>query len=75
MADRISDVVQSTFNGRRIVIFSGGAAKATDEVLAEIEQIAKGGAFGSIMGRNAFQRPKDEAIALLHAVMDIHADA
>jgi fructose-bisphosphate aldolase, class I len=75
LADRIADVIQSTFNGRRIVIFSGGAAKATAEVLAEIQQIAQGGGFGSIMGRNAFQRPKDEAIALLHAVMDIHAGA
>jgi class I fructose-bisphosphate aldolase len=75
LADRIKDVVQSTFNGRRIVIFSGGAAKGTEDVLAEIRQIAAGGGFGSIMGRNAFQRPKDEAIALLHAVMDIHAQA
>ncbi|MDP6945646.1 MAG: class I fructose-bisphosphate aldolase [Myxococcota bacterium] len=74
LADRVRDVVQSTFNGRRIVIFSGGAAKGTEDVLAEIRQIAAGGGFGSIMGRNAFQRPKDEAIALLHAVMDIHAD-
>ena len=75
LADRIRDVVQSTFNGRRIVIFSGGAAKGTEDVLAEIREIAAGGGFGSIMGRNAFQRPKDEAIALLHAVMDIHAEA
>jgi class I fructose-bisphosphate aldolase len=75
LADRIRDVVQSTFNGRRILIFSGGAAKGTDAVLEEIRGIAQGGGFGSIMGRNAFQRPKDEAIALLHQVMDIHADA
>jgi len=74
LAERIQDVVASTFNGRRIVIFSGGAAKDKDSVLAEIRGIAAGGGFGSIMGRNAFQRPKDEAIALLHSVMDIYRD-
>ena len=75
LKDRIAHVVQSAFNGRRIVIFSGGEAKGTDEVLKEVAEIAAGGAFGSIMGRNAFQRPKKEAIELLHAVMDIHAKA
>ena len=75
LADRVRDVVQSSFNGRRIVIFSGGAAKGTEAVLEEVRQIAAGGGFGSIMGRNAFQRPTDEAIALLQSVMDIHANA
>lgn len=75
LSDRIADVVQSTFNGRRIIIFSGGAAQGTEAVLEEIRGIAQGGGFGSIMGRNAFQRPKDEAISLLHDVMDIYADA
>ena len=68
-------MVQSTFNGRRIVIFSGGAAQGKEAVLEEIRGIAKGGGFGSIMGRNAFQRPKDEAVSLLHDVMDIYSDA
>jgi len=75
LRDRIRHVVQSAFNGRRIVIFSGGEAKGTEEVLAEVREIAAGGGFGSIMGRNAFQRPKPEALALLRAVMDIHAQA
>lgn len=75
LTDRIADVVQSAFAGRRIVIFSGGAAKGTDAVLAEVKEIAAGGGFGSIMGRNAFQRPKAEAIALLHAVMDVYKAA
>src|SRR5581483_6388940 len=30
MADRVRHVVQSAFNGKRIVIFSGGEAKGTD---------------------------------------------
>ncbi len=73
LAGRVRHVVRAAFGGRRIVIFSGGAAKGTEAVLEEIRQIAAGGGFGSIMGRNAFQRPKDEAIELLHAVMDIYA--
>jgi len=73
LADRIREVIRSAFHGRRIVIFSGGEAKGTEEVLAEVREIAEGGAFGSIMGRNAFQRPRAEAIELLHAVMAIHA--
>jgi len=71
LADRIRHVVQSTFNGRRIVIFSGGATKGTDEVLEEIRGIHAGGGFGSIMGRNVFQRPKKDALALLGQAMDI----
>ena len=64
-AQRIAEVVRSAFNGRRIVIFSGGAAKGTDEVIEEIRQINAGGGFGSIVGRNAFQRPRAEGIDLL----------
>lgn len=73
MADRIKLVLQSSFNGKRIVIFSGGEAKSENDILTEIKGIAQGGGFGSIMGRNAFQRPKKESIALLHKVMDIYA--
>jgi class I fructose-bisphosphate aldolase len=73
LADRVRHVVQSAFNGKRIVIFSGGEAKGTDEVLAEIRGLKEGGSFGSIMGRNAFQRPKAEALKLLDEVMKIYA--
>ncbi len=73
LADRVREVIRSAFQGRRIVIFSGGEAKGTEEVLAEVMEIAAGGGFGSIMGRNAFQRPRAEAVELLHAVMEIHA--
>lgn len=73
LTDRVKEVVRSAFGGRRIVIFSGGEAKGTEEVLKEVAELAQGGAFGSIMGRNAFQRPKKEAIELLHAVMDTFA--
>ena len=72
LADRVRHVVQSAFDGRRIVIFSGGPAKGTEGVIEEVSGIAEGGGFGSIMGRNAFQRPKSEAIELLHSVMDLY---
>ncbi len=75
LADRVRHVVQSAFGGRRIVIFSGGEAKGEEAVLEEIRGIAAGGAFGSIMGRNAFQRNHDDAVKLLHNVMDIYAKA
>lgn len=71
MSDRVKHVVESSFNGKRIVIFSGGEAKGTEELLSEVKELALGGAFGSIMGRNAFQRPKAEAVQLLKDVMDI----
>ena len=72
LADRIRHVVQSTFNGKRIIIFSGGEAKDTPAVLEEIRGIRDGGGFGSIMGRNAFQRPKEEALKLLRDVIGIY---
>jgi class I fructose-bisphosphate aldolase len=75
LADRVRHVVQSTFGGRRIVIFSGGAAQGREGLIEEIRGIAAGGGFGSIVGRNSFQRPKTEAVDLLHEIMDIYASA
>lgn len=72
LAKRIEHVVQSCFNGRRLVVFSGGEAKDLDGILGEIREIAEGGATGSIIGRNTFQRPKDEAIAMLNQIIDIY---
>jgi len=72
LKDRTKLVVKSSFNGKRIVIFSGGAAKDTKAVLEEVQSLADGGSFGSIMGRNAFQRPKAEALKLLTDVMNIY---
>jgi class I fructose-bisphosphate aldolase len=75
LADRVRHCVQSAFNGKRIVIFSGGEAKGDAEVLEEVKGIAAGGAFGSIMGRNAFQRPRPDAIKLLQAVQNVFKGA
>ena len=75
LADRVRHCVQSAFNGKRILIFSGGETKGTPTLLEEVKGIAAGGAFGSIMGRNAFQRPKPEAMKLLHAVQNVFKGA
>ena len=72
LADRVRHVVQSCFGGRRIVIFSGGEAKDSAAIMEEVKQINAGGGFGSIMGRNAFQRPKAEALQLLAEVMAVY---
>ena len=72
LADRIRHVVQSAFDGRRIVIFSGGETATTEAVMETNRQIAMGGGFGTIMGRNSFQREHDEAVKLLQDVMDIY---
>jgi class I fructose-bisphosphate aldolase len=73
LADRVRVVTRAAFNGHRIVIFSGGEAKDTASVLEDVKQIAAGGGFGSIMGRNSFQRPKADAIQLLSQVMEAFA--
>jgi class I fructose-bisphosphate aldolase len=75
MADRIRHVIQGAFNGKRIVIFSGGETKGTDALLEDVRGMAAGGSFGSIMGRNAFQRPRAEAMKLLADVMEIFRKA
>jgi fructose-bisphosphate aldolase, class I len=74
LAERVSHMVQCSFNGRRIVIFSGGAAQTDDVLLDEIRSIQAGGGFGSIIGRNSFQRPKAEALKLLSQIMDIYQE-
>jgi fructose-bisphosphate aldolase, class I len=75
LAERIAHIKQTTFGGRRLVIFSGGGAKSSQEVLDEVRAIAEGGADGSIMGRNAFQRPNAEALGLLNDIIAIYKAA
>lgn len=72
LADRISHVVQAAFDGRRIVIFSGGSGKSSAELLDEVRAIRDGGGNGSIIGRNTFQRPRDEAMEMLANIMNTY---
>jgi class I fructose-bisphosphate aldolase len=74
MTDRVKHVIQSAFNGRRIVIFSGGAKRDNDEeVFDDIRAIRDGGGFGSIIGRNSFQREKKDGVQLLQTIMKIYS--
>jgi len=73
LRDRVRHVVQSTFNGRRIVIFSGGPREEDAAVFDEVRAIRDGGGFGSIIGRNSFQRSKVEALRFLRTIMKIYA--
>ena len=72
LSDRVAHVIQSSFNNKRIVVFSGGAAKDVEGLLEEIKQIRDGGGHGSIIGRNTFQRPREEALILLDRIIKIY---
>jgi fructose-bisphosphate aldolase, class I len=72
LEERVAHVKQAVFNGRRLVIFSGGASKGTDSVLSDTRAIALGGGDGSIIGRNAFQRPREEALTLLAEMIEVY---
>lgn len=69
---RIAHIMQATFNNRRLVVFSGGSAKGTEAVLDEVRALRDGGASGSIMGRNCFQRPREDALTLLDSIIKIY---
>ena len=72
MTARIKHIVQATFNGRRIIVFSGGEAKDLEGLYTEIRGLRDGGANGSIIGRNTFQRPREEALDMLDKVIGIY---
>ncbi len=72
-AERVRHCVQCAFDGRRILIFSGGPSESDDKLLHSVEAIQEGGGFGSIIGRNSFQRPKKDGLKLLRTIMDIYA--
>ena len=71
-ADRVRHVVQSSFAGRRIVVFSGGASKGSDAIYQDARDIRDGGGNGSIIGRNTFQRSRDDALAMLDRLVGIY---
>jgi class I fructose-bisphosphate aldolase len=75
MAERIAHVKQACFAGRRIVVFSGGTAKDENSIYDEARAIRDGGGNGSIIGRNTFQRPREEALAMLGKIVNIYKEA
>jgi fructose-bisphosphate aldolase, class I len=72
LSARVKHVLQAAFDGRRIVIFSGGPRESDEQLLSDVREIHAGGGFGSIIGRNSFQRPKEQALKLLNTIMDIY---
>ena len=54
------------------MVFSGGETAGADSLLASARAIHAGGGNGSIVGRNAFQRPREEAMKLLSDMIDIY---
>ncbi|MCB2081148.1 MAG: class I fructose-bisphosphate aldolase [Rickettsiales bacterium] len=72
LSERISHVVQACFNGRRIVVFSGGASKGENAIFDDARAIRDGGGNGSIIGRNTFQRPREDALKLLDNLIKIY---
>lgn len=71
-ADRVKEVMRSAFNGRRLVVFSGGNKKAASSVFDDARAIRDGGGNGSIIGRNTFQRPRADAIEMLNQIVEIY---
>lgn len=74
LAERVHHVTQACFNGRRLVVFSGGATKGADAVFEEARAIRDGGGNGSIIGRNTFQRPREEALEMLNKLISIYKE-
>jgi class I fructose-bisphosphate aldolase len=74
VADRVRHIVQAAFDGKRIVIFSGGSKTSSEAFYDDIRGIRDGGGFGSIIGRNTFQRPWDESLEFIDRVISIYAD-
>ena len=72
LSERIAHIKRVCFNGKRIVVFSGGASKSLDDLFLEAEEIRNGGGNGSIIGRNSFQRPRKEALAMLKQLINIY---
>ncbi|WP_435168714.1 class I fructose-bisphosphate aldolase [Falsirhodobacter sp. 1013] len=72
MAARVKHCVQASFAGRRIIVFSGGATKGEDAVYDDARAILAGGGNGSIIGRNTFQRPREDALAMLGKLVSIY---
>ncbi len=72
LARRVEHVVQSAFAGRRLVVFSGGESTGTEALYETVRGLRDGGASGSIIGRNTFQRPKEEALAMLAKIIEIY---
>lgn len=72
LSSRIKHIMQCVFAGKRLVVFSGGDAKDDNDLYSEVKEIHAGGGSGSIIGRNSFQRPLEDALKLLNNIINIY---
>jgi class I fructose-bisphosphate aldolase len=61
-AAAVRRVVESA--GKTLVLFSGGSKLGDDDLVAKAHLCMAAGATGLIFGRNMWQRPMDEALAM-----------
>lgn len=73
IAERVSHIIKCAFNGAVPVVFSGNELKDDEELLKEVVAIKEGGGTGSIIGRNSFQRKREDAIKLIGSITDLYA--
>ena len=74
MVERVSHIKDVCFAGKRIILFSGGQSRSLQDIYLEARAINKGGGYGSIIGRNTFQRPRVEALQMLEEIIAIYSD-
>jgi class I fructose-bisphosphate aldolase len=65
----IRKVVNSA--GKALVLFSGGSKLGDDDLLTKARMAMENGATGLIFGRNLWQRPMDEALAITQKINQI----
>ncbi len=72
LKDRVAHIKKVAFDGKRLVVFSGGDAKDDQALMDEVLAIHQGDGNGSIIGRNCFQRSRADALALLEQMIQIY---
>jgi class I fructose-bisphosphate aldolase len=72
LQERVAHIKKVAFEGKRLVVFSGGDAKDDNALMEEIKAIHLGGGNGSIIGRNCFQRTREDSLTLLDQMIQIY---
>ena len=69
LSEAFAKVVRSA--GKSMVIFAGGSKTGDDDLLSKARLAMEGGATGLIFGRNVWQRPHDQAMAITGRIREI----
>ncbi len=75
--DLVRYQVANCYMGRAGLINSGGASGGASDLAQAVRTAVinkRAGGMGLISGRKAFQRPRAEGVALLHAIQDVYLD-